>query len=51
MEGIGALARGDYAEAARLMKPVQPQLSRIGGSHAQREVFEDTILEAYLRAQ
>jgi uncharacterized protein HemY len=26
------------------------QLSRIGGSHAQREVFEDTLTEAYLRA-
>ena len=28
-----------------------PQLVRIGGSHAQREVFEDTLLEAYLRAE
>ncbi len=24
---------------------------RVGGSHAQREVFEDTILEAYIRAE
>ncbi|MCH7843165.1 MAG: hypothetical protein IID01_10415, partial [Chloroflexi bacterium] len=24
--------------------------ARIGGSHAQREVFEDTLTEAYLRA-
>ena len=26
------------------------QLPRIGGSHGQREVFEDTILESYIRA-
>ena len=26
------------------------QLCRVGGSHAQREVFEDTLMEAYLRA-
>ena len=32
------------------MEPVFPQLTRIGGSHAQREVFEDTMVEAYLRA-
>jgi pentatricopeptide repeat protein len=25
-------------------------LARIGGSHAQREVFEDTLLETYIRA-
>jgi hypothetical protein len=34
-----------------LLEPVCPQLVRIGGSHAQREVFEDTLLEAYLRAE
>ena len=27
------------------------QLERIGGSHAQREVFEDTMLESYIRAE
>jgi tetratricopeptide (TPR) repeat protein len=49
-QGIGAFAHGAYDEAVRLMEPVYSQLTRIGGSHAQREVFEDTILEAYLRA-
>jgi hypothetical protein len=33
------------------MEPVFPQLIRVGGSHARREVFEDTILEAYIRAE
>ncbi len=51
MEGISAFAQGDYAQSAALLKGVQPQLPRIGGSHAQHEVFEDTLLEAYLRAE
>lgn len=51
VKGIGAFGEGDYAEAVRLMEPVHPQLTRIGGSHAQRQVFEDTLLEAYLRAE
>ena len=51
IQGIGAFGRGEYAEAVRLMEPVYPQLTRVGGSHAQRLVFEDTLLEAYLRAE
>ena len=45
-----AFVAGEYAEAAQLMGPTYPMLSRIGGSHAQREVFEDTLLETYIRA-
>ena len=33
------------------MEPIVPRLARIGGSHAQREVFEDTYLEGCLRAE
>ena len=51
VKGIGAFAGGDYDEAVRLIEPVFPELIRIGGSHAQREVFEDTLLEAYLRSE
>ena len=51
VHGIEAFAQGSYAEAARLIEPVFGQLPRVGGSHAQREVFEDTLLEAYLRAE
>ena len=50
-QGIDAFAQEDYAEAVAWLEPVFPQLTRIGGSHAQREVFEDTLLEAYLRAE
>ena len=51
VQGIQAFAHGEYLEAVRLLEPVFPQLTRIGGSHAQREVFEDTLLEAYLRGE
>ena len=50
-QGIEAFARKNYAESVRLFEPVFPQLVRIGGSHAQREVFEDTVLEAFIRAE
>ena len=51
VKGIYAFSQARYAESVRLMEPVFPQLVRIGGSHAQREVFEDTMLEAYIRAE
>jgi tetratricopeptide (TPR) repeat protein len=49
--GIDAFGQGNYEQAVRFMEPVYPRLVRIGGSHAQREVFEDTMLEAYIRAE
>ncbi|PWG73263.1 tetratricopeptide repeat protein 38 family protein, partial [Enterococcus hirae] len=33
-----------------ILAPVADQVVRLGGSHAQREVFEDTLIEAWLRA-
>lgn len=56
VQGISAFVHQDYGEAVRLMEPLfgqdarYDQLCRVGGSHAQREVFEDTLMEAYLRA-
>ncbi len=51
VQGIAAFAEGNYGTAVTLMESPMRQLERIGGSHAQREVFEDTLLEAYLRAE
>ena len=57
VRGLNAFAHGAYDEAIRIMEPLfnqqagYDQLARIGGSHAQREVFEDTLLAAYLRAE
>jgi tetratricopeptide (TPR) repeat protein len=50
VEGIAAFAERDYGEAIRLIEPLCDQVMRLGGSHAQQEVFADTLLEAYLRA-
>jgi tetratricopeptide (TPR) repeat protein len=47
--GIKAFAEGDNDGAIRLLEPVMAELVRIGGSHAQRELWEDTLIVAYLR--
>ena len=47
---LRALGRGDNAEAAQILEPALAGLPRIGGSHAQREVFEDSLIVAYLRS-
>lgn len=48
--GIAAFRHGDFEETIRQIEPVAGEVVRIGGSHAQREVFEDTLIEACLRA-
>ncbi|VIO80323.1 hypothetical protein CI41S_72270 [Bradyrhizobium ivorense] len=48
--GIAAFAAGDHGEAVRILAPLMPELVRIGGSHAQRELWEDTFIVACLRS-
>ena len=48
--GIDAFGQGAYEDAIGWLEPLDGQLVRVGGSHAQWEVFEDTLLQAYLRA-
>jgi hypothetical protein len=48
--GIRAFAEADYQEAIRVLEPLMPEAVRIGGSHAQRELCEDTLIIACLRA-
>ena len=48
--GAAAFARGDYDGATESLGTALPELARIGGSHAQRELFEDTYIAACLRA-
>ncbi len=48
-EGLGAFAAGDYEAAIRRIEPVAGEVTRLGGSHAQRDVFEETLIQAYLR--
>jgi hypothetical protein len=48
--GAAALSRGDDRRAAEVLEAALADLPRIGGSHAQREVFEDSLIVAYLRS-
>jgi tetratricopeptide (TPR) repeat protein len=47
--GMRAFAQGDYENAIRILEPLMPAVVRIGGSHAQRELWEDTLIVACLR--
>ena len=49
LEGLHAFARGDYAASVARIEPVDARIVEVGGSHAQREVFHDTLLAAALR--
>lgn len=48
VQGTGAFAAGDYAGALRYFEPVEGEMHRIGGSHAQWELFEETMVACYL---
>jgi len=49
-EGLGAFVRGNYDRAVELLAPVAERFVRIGGSRAQRDLFENTLLAAYWRS-
>ena len=50
VEAITAYGRSDYQTAVRKLEPLTEEIVQVSGTNAQREVFEDTLLEAYLRA-
>jgi hypothetical protein len=47
---IKAFVDGDYAESVRLLRPIRSYAHRFGGSHAQRDVIDLTLIEAATRA-
>lgn len=47
---IKAFGEGNYAETTRLITPIRAIAHRFGGSHAQRDVIDLTLIEAALRA-
>lgn len=47
---LTAFAEGGYAECIARLQPVIPIAGRFGGSHAQRDLLDLTLLEAALRA-
>ena len=49
-EAAAAFAGGDYDRVVEILEPALGEVIRIGGSHAQRELWEDTLIAAYLRS-
>ena len=50
MRGLLAWARGDGDAAAEALYGVRTIAARFGGSHAQRDIIDLTLLEAALRS-
>jgi hypothetical protein len=49
-EGLLAYAKGDYARTVDCMLPIKDRIVNIGGSHAQRAIFADVLIDACLRS-
>ncbi|MER8958477.1 tetratricopeptide repeat protein [Mesorhizobium sp. M0701] len=47
---IKAFGEGNYAATIRLIRPIRAIAHRFGGSHAQRDVIDLTLIEAALRS-
>ena len=48
VQGTAAFAVGDHAGALAHFEPVLGEMHRIGGSHAQWEIYEETMVVSYL---
>ncbi|MDF2463763.1 MAG: tetratricopeptide repeat protein [Ramlibacter sp.] len=49
IQGLASFALGDDKRAIHLLAPRLDEFVRIGGSHAQRDLFKHTLIAAYLR--
>jgi hypothetical protein len=49
-EGLAAFGRGEYSSAFKMLVEARRDLQTIGGSHAQRDVFERITVDAGIRA-
>jgi hypothetical protein len=47
---LAAFADEDYRTCVQVLAPVLGEVVRIGGSHAQRELIEDTFIVALMRS-
>jgi hypothetical protein len=50
MQAIHAFGHGDYGRAIELLRDVRNKAARFGGSHAQRDLIDQTLLAAAVRA-
>ena len=49
--GLAAYVEDDHVAASELLLGEEQRVARYGGSHAQREVFGDTLLQSLVRAE
>ena len=49
-EGLYAYAQGDFERAWRQLSSSMPRMVEAGGSHAQRDLFEQILLDAAIRS-
>jgi hypothetical protein len=45
-----AFAHNNFTRAVELLRPIRTRTNRFGGSHAQRDVIEQTLIEAARRS-
>jgi len=50
MDGVLAFAHGRFDDAVQTLYPVRAHAARVGGSHAQRDLIDQTLLAATARA-
>jgi hypothetical protein len=50
ISAVQAFGRGDYAAAVASIRPVREVAHRFGGSHAQRDLIDLTLIEAAIRS-
>jgi predicted Zn-dependent protease len=50
-EGLLAYTRGDYETTVRQLGLALPRMAEIGGSHAQRDLFEQVHLDALMKTE
>ena len=48
-EAFAAFERGNHGEVIRVLEPVMAEVVRIGGSRAQRDLVQNTLLSAYIK--
>ena len=51
MRGLLAFARGDFDGAVHHLSPVRAIMHRVGGSHAQRDLIDQTLIAAATRSR
>lgn len=49
VRAVQAFVAGDYAQVVALLRPIRSGAHRFGGSHAQRDLLDLTLIEAALR--